>query len=107
MPKSQCAVRPEYLRRLSYVRAGSGRQQRVALRQFLSLSHLLLPVATPRGRLLRRVLEREYDVLVMTSAREALDQIGVGKPFDLILCDLMMPGLTGMDFHERLEPIAA
>ena len=43
----------------------------------------------------------------MTNARETLDQTGVGKPFDLILCDLMMPGLTGMDFHERLEPIAA
>jgi len=58
------------------------------------------------GRLLGRMLEREYNVLVMTSAREALEQIGAGERFDFILCDLMMPGLTGVDFDECLESIA-
>jgi CheY-like chemotaxis protein len=58
---------------------------------------------------LRRVL-REHDVTVVTTAREALALLASGKRFDSILSDLMMPGMSGMDFHaelSRLFPEAA
>jgi CheY-like chemotaxis protein len=58
------------------------------------------------GALVARMLRREHEVAVATSAGEALDRIGAGERFDLILCDLMMPGSTGVDFHERLAPMA-
>ena len=45
---------------------------------------------------------REHDVVTKTSALEALETLESAE-FDLILTDLMMPGLTGMDFFERLE----
>jgi DNA-binding response OmpR family regulator len=58
------------------------------------------------GNLVARMLASEHDALVLTSGREALARIGAGQRFELILCDLMMPELTGVDFYERLGPIA-
>ncbi|WP_224369628.1 ATP-binding protein [Hyalangium versicolor] len=55
------------------------------------------------GISLRRVLEREYDITVVDSARMALEQLLQGSTFDLILCDLMMPEMTGMDFFGELQ----
>jgi len=42
-------------------------------------------------------------VIVVTRAREALARIAAGERFDVILCDVMMPELTGMDFHALLR----
>jgi len=52
---------------------------------------------------LRRVLEREYAITLASSAREALDHLRQGVTFDLILCDLMMPEMSGMDFYAELQ----
>jgi PAS domain S-box-containing protein len=41
-------------------------------------------------------------VAVAGSAAEALAALGAGDPPDAIVCDLMMPEVTGMDLHERL-----
>jgi len=77
-----------------------------------------LAVAGRRGRILvvddedlvlrsvRRILSHEHDVLAMVSAEEALAVCAGGEKFDLILCDLMMPDMTGMDFHRELSLIA-
>ncbi|MEW5847653.1 MAG: response regulator [Myxococcota bacterium] len=54
------------------------------------------------GTALRRLLSREFDVATTTQAQAALDMLQRGEQFDLIICDLMMPEMTGMDFHERL-----
>ena len=54
------------------------------------------------GAAIRRILAKEHDVVVLTSAREAADRIAAGERFDVILCDLMMPEMTGMDLHEAL-----
>jgi CheY-like chemotaxis protein len=51
------------------------------------------------GSAVRRTLEAEHDVTVFTSAREALGVLQAGQRFDVILCDLMMPQMTGMDLH--------
>jgi CheY-like chemotaxis protein len=45
---------------------------------------------------------RTHDVVGETDALAGLDHILGERPFDLILCDLMMPGLTGMDIYERV-----
>ncbi len=58
------------------------------------------------GRLIVRVLEPEHDVVVVTNGREALARIVGGERFDLVLCDLRLPGVTGMDLYERLHTLA-
>ncbi len=57
-----------------------------------------LPVAS----MLSRVLGDEHEVRVTTSAREALELLVGGEPFDVVLCDLLMPGMSGMDLHQKL-----
>ena len=51
---------------------------------------------------LHRVL-REHDVVVATSGRDALEHLARGPKFDVILCDLMMPEMTGMALHAQLS----
>jgi CheY-like chemotaxis protein/anti-sigma regulatory factor (Ser/Thr protein kinase) len=55
---------------------------------------------------LRLLLSDDYEVTVCHSGRSALAQIHKGARFDAILCDLMMPEMTGMTFHEELERVA-
>jgi DNA-binding NtrC family response regulator len=50
---------------------------------------------------LARVLKREHDVTVSTSADAALEQMQA-QDFDAVLCDLMMPGVSGMDLFQSL-----
>ncbi|QDG53175.1 PAS domain S-box protein [Persicimonas caeni] len=54
------------------------------------------------GRSLSRTLRPDHDVEVETSAAKALARLQAGERFDVILCDLMMPDMTGMDFFEQL-----
>ena len=54
------------------------------------------------GRALSRVL-RMYTVSVEVDARQALHQLKKGETADAILCDLMMPSMTGADFFTELK----
>lgn len=54
------------------------------------------------GRSLQRLLGREHDVVVVNSGAEALGVLREGKAFDVILCDLMMPVMTGMELYAEL-----
>ena len=56
---------------------------------------------------MKRYLAHEHDVEAVTSARAALDLLTSGRRFDVILCDVMMPQITGMDFHTRVIAIDA
>jgi PAS domain S-box-containing protein len=58
------------------------------------------------GVAVKRALGRVHQVTCVTSSRAALDQIEAGKPFDVVLCDLMMPTMTGIDFYNELERVA-
>jgi PAS domain S-box-containing protein len=54
-------------------------------------------------RAMQRILEDdEHFVEVTQSARDALAMIERGDRFDVILSDLMMPIMTGVDFYEAL-----
>jgi PAS domain S-box-containing protein len=57
------------------------------------------------GLTLVRVLEAEHDVVAVTSASEALELVLGGTEFDVILCDIVMPGLSGIQLHEVLEHV--
>jgi signal transduction histidine kinase len=52
-----------------------------------------------------RVLERllaPHRVTTVMRAREALARIRAGERFSIVLCDLMMPEMTGMEFYDEL-----
>lgn len=45
----------------------------------------------------------EYEVIVESSGRAALDRLlGAGEAFDLVLCDLLMPEMNGIEVHAAL-----
>lgn len=52
-------------------------------------------------RILQKGLAR-HDVVVASQAKDALARIERGEAFDVILCDLMMPDISGIDVHEYL-----
>jgi PAS domain S-box-containing protein len=54
------------------------------------------------GGAVRRALLSDHDVIYLSSAEEALGRISGGERFDVILCDLMMPVMTGMELFARL-----
>jgi signal transduction histidine kinase len=54
---------------------------------------------------LTRILGSEFEIVAVPSAREAFARIGEDS-FDVILCDLMMPEMTGMDLHAVLARAA-
>ncbi|HEY8038911.1 MAG TPA: PAS domain S-box protein [Polyangiaceae bacterium] len=56
----------------------------------------------PIANTLRELLAPENEVVAATSAREALEALGAAE-FDVILCDLMMPGMGGIDLFEMLR----
>jgi CheY-like chemotaxis protein len=58
-------------------------------------------------QLLERMLGREHDVTTTTSPTEALEWVREGKRFDVILADVMMPGLNGLELHQAIADIEA
>jgi len=55
------------------------------------------------GRVVVRIFEAEHDVTWANSGRHALELISGDTVFDVILCDLMMPQMTGMDVYEQVQ----
>jgi CheY-like chemotaxis protein len=52
-------------------------------------------------RLVAKCLAPGAEVVGETDSARALEKI-LAEPFDVIVCDVMMPGLTGIDLHERV-----
>ncbi len=49
--------------------------------------------------LVTQSLGDKHEVIGTTDAHHGLEQLLAGAPFDVVVCDLMMPALTGMDLH--------
>jgi len=52
---------------------------------------------------LTKVLERDHEVTAVTEGRAALDLLLAGDRFDVVLCDVLMPGVSGIDLYRELE----
>jgi signal transduction histidine kinase/ActR/RegA family two-component response regulator len=75
------------------------------------------PLANRRGQILviddepdiclalEEALQRSHDVVTTTEAVRALDLLAAGQRFHLILCDVRMPRMTGLDFYARLTAL--
>jgi CheY-like chemotaxis protein len=57
------------------------------------------------GKAIARSL-RDYDVLRLDSTSEAWGRIAAGDRFDFIVCDLLMPGMDGLDLYTAIERVA-
>ena len=57
------------------------------------------------SRAIKRMLT-EYDVTLAGSAREAIELVESGERFDVILSDLMMPEVSGMELHDTIAKVA-
>jgi two-component system cell cycle sensor histidine kinase/response regulator CckA len=57
-------------------------------------------------RVMERVLAGEHDTVAVVAAQEALALVLGGEKFDLILCDLMMPDMTGIELYDELSRVA-
>ena len=55
------------------------------------------------GTVLQRLLGTRHEVVTATRSAEALRLLRAGARFDVILSDLLMPEMTGMQLHETLE----
>jgi two-component system, NtrC family, sensor kinase len=59
------------------------------------------------GRVLARALGQVAHVDVAGSGAEALEKIqatrGNGRPYDLVVCDVMMPGMSGPELFDRVR----
>ena len=53
------------------------------------------------GQVLERILRDDHDVTVATTGQEALIALA-SKQFELILCDVMMPGMNADELHRRI-----
>jgi len=59
------------------------------------------------ARAVQRLLDGEHDVLVTSDPIGAVEQVRGGARFDAILCDLMMPAMSGMDVYEAIARVEA
>ncbi len=97
------------------VRLPAAAEQQVPVTAIGSAPDLRLPRASPCRRrvlviddepslteILREVLGERHDVVVVQSGEAALAYLDGDSAFDVILCDVMMRGITGMELYERL-----
>ncbi len=57
------------------------------------------------ARSIQRILQGANDVVLARDAADALTRVRGGERFDLLLCDLQMPGMSGMQLHEELDRV--
>jgi CheY-like chemotaxis protein len=58
------------------------------------------------GRVVQRALRRAHDVVTVSAGRDAIDRVKRGERFDVVLCDLMMPEISGMDVYMEIQRLA-
>lgn len=76
-----------------------------AIRSGSSSSGSVLVIDDERliGNLMAQLLREDYHAVDVTpSAREALSWLGAGRRYDVILCDVVMVEMSGLDFHAEV-----
>ncbi len=71
---------------------------------------LIVDDQLPIARTLARMLGRYVETVAVGSGSDALEMLERGERFDLVLSDVMMPGMTGTQLFERaraLDPAIA
>ncbi|HEX9295081.1 MAG TPA: response regulator [Polyangiaceae bacterium] len=58
------------------------------------------------GSAIARILTPVYEVTTVYTARDALAKLESGERYDVILCDIMMPEMSGIDLYRALEQSA-
>src|SRR5262249_39833219 len=56
---------------------------------------------------LKRLLAREHDVSVARDGEQALDRMRAGERVGAVVCDLMMPGMDGVELYNHVVALAA
>ena len=54
------------------------------------------------AKVVSRSLASDHEVIGLERSAEALELVRAGQRFDVILCDLMMPEMSGIDFYQAL-----
>jgi PAS domain S-box-containing protein len=57
-------------------------------------------------RAAERLLGDEHEVVSFEDGRSIADRIRSGERFDAILCDIVMPGMSGIELHHLLREVA-
>ncbi|WAS86371.1 MULTISPECIES: ATP-binding protein [unclassified Corallococcus] len=52
---------------------------------------------------MRLLLEPGHEVVTVTRGEDALEKVAAGASFDVVLCDLQMPGMDGIAVYRRLQ----
>ena len=55
------------------------------------------------GRSIRLLLSPDHEVVNVTRALDGLAQLEAGQTFDMILCDVMMPEMSGIELFAQLQ----
>jgi len=77
--------------RQQYIRSGAPRLRLLVIDDELAI-----------GRTLAISLADEFEVSTAGSGRQALELLESDRRFDAVLCDLMMPDVSGMDVYDRV-----
>jgi CheY-like chemotaxis protein len=54
------------------------------------------------ARAIERILTLQYEVTIETSPSAVLTRLHAGERWDVILCDMRMPEMTGLELHRRM-----
>lgn len=57
------------------------------------------------GRAVSLLLSKAHQVDVATRARDALERLLSGDRYDVILCDISMPEMSGIDFQDEVARV--
>ncbi len=71
-----------------------------------SVAVLVVDNEPPIAMVIRRVLGPGHDITAREDAAEACRLVREGAEFDVILCDLLMPGMSGEQFYDVLARLA-
>jgi PAS domain S-box-containing protein len=58
------------------------------------------------GSAIARILDPAHQVTAVYTARDAIRRLERGERYDVILCDVLMPQMSGYDLYRSLEQIA-